>query len=171
MVKSEVLAGLIREQERKSSTNIPFLGRLPVLGPLFSSRSKDKSRSEILLSITPKIIRRNTERLNYANAFDSVPRNYISFKQQSKLSSSIQGTEVSGSSSDNPPPSAYIPVPPPQSVAQPQSTSENIINLNVPEQIISTDPLNVLVEAQSVAKAQSILIKFESSPLIYLMFD
>ncbi|MCH7311205.1 secretin and TonB N-terminal domain-containing protein [Acinetobacter sp. ANC 4805] len=158
--ETEVLAGLIREQERKSSTNIPFLGRLPVLGPLFSSRSKDKSRSEILLSITPKIIRRNTERLNYTNAFDSGTQNYISLNNNQNSLAQFKG-EISGSSSDNPPPSAYIPVPPPQPVAQPQSTSENIINLNVPEQIISTDPLNVLVEAQSIAKGSKVLIKFD----------
>lgn len=159
--ETEVLAGLIREQERKSSTNIPFLGRLPILGPLFSSRSKDKSRSEILLSITPKIIRRNTERLNYTEAFDSGTQNYISLSNNQNSLAQFKG-EVSGSSSDTPLPSTYIPVPPPQPlVQQPQTTSENIINLSVPEQIINTDPLNVLVEAQSIAKSSKVLIKFD----------
>lgn len=158
--ETEVLAGLIREQERKSSTNIPFLGRIPVLGHLFSSRSKDKSRSEILLSITPKIIRRNTERLNYTDAFDSGTHNYISLSNNQNSLAKFKG-EVSGSSSNNTPPSAYIPVPPPQAAAQPQTISENMINLSVPEQIISTDPLNVLVEAQSLAKDSKVLIKFD----------
>ncbi|MBC9229263.1 hypothetical protein HI850_007975 [bacterium SPL81] len=158
--ETEVLAGLIREQERKSATNIPFLGRLPVLGHLFSSRSKDKSRSEILLSITPKIIRRNTERLNYTDAFDSGTHNYISLSTNQNSLAKFKG-EVSGSSSNNTPPSAYIPVPPPQAAAQPQTISENMINLSVPEQIISTDPLNVLIEAQSIAKGSKVLIKFD----------
>lgn len=157
--ETEVLAGLIREQERKSATNIPFLGRLPVLGHLFSSRSKDKSRSEILLSITPKIIRRNTERLNYTDAFDSGTQNYISLSNNQNSLAKFKG-EVSHSSSNNTPPSAYIPVSPPQPVAPNSSSSENIINLSVPEQIISTDPLNVLVEAQSAIKGSKVLITF-----------
>ena len=158
--ETEVLAGLIREQERKSATNIPFLGRLPVLGHLFSSRSKDKSRSEILLSITPKIIRRNTERLNYTDAFDSGTQNYISLNNDQGSLAKFKG-EVTGSTSNNTSPSTYIPVPPPQPAAQAATASENIINLSVPEQIISTDPLNVLVEAQSVAKGSKVLVKFD----------
>lgn len=158
--ETEVLAGLIREQERKSATNIPFLGRLPILGNLFSSRSKDKSRSEILLSITPKIIRRNTERLKYIDAFDSGTQNYISLNNNQDSLAKFKG-EVKSSTSNNIPPSAYLPVPPPQSIAEPQTVSENIINLNVPEQVINTDPLNVLVEAQSIAKDSKVLIKFD----------
>lgn len=158
--ETEVLAGLIREQERKSATNIPFLGRIPVLGHLFSSRSKDKSRSEILLSITPKIIRRNTERLNHTNAFDSGTQNYISLGNNQNSIAQFKGG-VSGSQSNNTTPNSYIPVPPPQPIAQPQATSENSINLSVPEQIMSTDPLNVLVDAQSVAKGSKVLIKFD----------
>lgn len=158
--ETEVLAGLIREQERKSSTNIPFLGRIPVLGHLFSSRSKDKSRSEILLSITPKIIRRNTERLNHTNAFDSGTQNYISLGNNQNSIAQFKGG-VSGSQSNNTTQNSYIPIPSPQLTVPNQAASENSINLSVPEQIINTDPLNVLVDAQSVAKGSKVLIKFD----------
>ncbi len=158
--ETEVLAGLIREQERKSATNIPFLGRLPILGNLFSSRSKDKSRSEILLSITPKIIRRNTERLNYTNAFDSGTQNYISLNNNQSSLAKFKG-EVKSSTSNNISPSAYLPVSRPQPIAESHTVSENIININVPEEVISTDPLNVLLEAHSIAKGSKALLKFD----------
>lgn len=158
--ETEVLAGLIREQERKSATNIPFLGRLPILGNLFSSRSKDKSRSEILLSITPKIIRRNTERLNYTNAFDSGTQNYISLNNNQSSLAKFKG-EVKSSTSNNISPSAYLHVSRPQPIAESQTVSENIININVPEEVISTDPLNVLLEAHSIAKGSKALLKFD----------
>ena len=55
--ETQVLAGLINDEDRKSSASVPGLGDLPVLGRLFSSQGDDKRKTEIILSITPHIIR------------------------------------------------------------------------------------------------------------------
>ncbi len=52
-----IIGGLIRDEERKSITKVPGLGDAPVLGKLFSSTSKEKIKTDILLTITPHIIR------------------------------------------------------------------------------------------------------------------
>jgi general secretion pathway protein D len=52
-----VLAGLIKTENGKSSGGIPFLSRLPVVGALFGQQSRTNSRKEILVLITPTIIR------------------------------------------------------------------------------------------------------------------
>lgn len=78
--ETQVLAGLIREEKRITDINIPLLGRLPLLGYFFKSQARNKNKSEIILSITPKIIRRNTERLNSIDGFASGTQNYLTLK-------------------------------------------------------------------------------------------
>jgi general secretion pathway protein D len=55
--ETQVLAGLISEEDRGSSSGIPGLANLPVLGHLFASKSDEKIKTEIVLLITPYILR------------------------------------------------------------------------------------------------------------------
>jgi len=55
--ETQVLGGLISDQERNSANKVPGLGQLPVLGRLFRSDSGNNSKTEIVLSITPHIVR------------------------------------------------------------------------------------------------------------------
>jgi general secretion pathway protein D len=55
--ETQILAGLINESDRRSSSRVPGLGDIPIIGRLFGSHSGDRERSEIVLSITPHIIR------------------------------------------------------------------------------------------------------------------
>lgn len=76
--ETQVLAGLINDEERKSASRIPGLGDLPLLGRLFSSDKNDKRKTEIILSITPRIVR-NTRRpsadiLEFWSGTDTTPR-------------------------------------------------------------------------------------------------
>jgi general secretion pathway protein D len=52
-----VLGGLIRTSETISTTTIPILGDIPLLGKLFTSYVKGEQKREILLSITPHLVR------------------------------------------------------------------------------------------------------------------
>jgi general secretion pathway protein D len=55
--ETQVLAGLIQDIDQKSSSHIPGLGDLPILGRLFGSKSTTRDKNEIVMSITPRIIR------------------------------------------------------------------------------------------------------------------
>ena len=55
--ETQVLAGLIKNDQTNSASHLPGLGKLPVLGKLFSDNTNRKSHSEIVLLITPRIIR------------------------------------------------------------------------------------------------------------------
>lgn len=55
--ETQILAGLISDEERSTSNKFPGLGELPIAGRLFGSQKDDSQRSEILLSITPRIVR------------------------------------------------------------------------------------------------------------------
>jgi general secretion pathway protein D len=52
-----ILGGLIKEDESKGSTRLPIIGNIPLIGDLLASHSDQKKRREILLSITPHIVR------------------------------------------------------------------------------------------------------------------
>lgn len=55
--ETQILAGLISDEDRSTGSKVPLLGELPVAGRLFGSQKDDKQRSEIILSITPRIVR------------------------------------------------------------------------------------------------------------------
>ncbi len=55
--ETQVLAGLIKSSETDSGAHIPGLGKIPILGRLFSNDTNSKSHSEIVLLITPHIVR------------------------------------------------------------------------------------------------------------------
>jgi general secretion pathway protein D len=50
------MGGLIRESDERSRQDVPGLGRIPVLGNLFSSRSRDGERTELILLVTPYVV-------------------------------------------------------------------------------------------------------------------
>ncbi len=52
-----VLGGLVNEQTSKSVTKIPLLGDIPILGWLFRSTGKTVDKTNLMLFITPKILR------------------------------------------------------------------------------------------------------------------
>ncbi len=51
-----VIGGLVREDLNVTSSQIPLLGSLPFVGPLFRQRSEEIERSEIVILITPHIV-------------------------------------------------------------------------------------------------------------------
>jgi general secretion pathway protein D len=58
--ETQVLAGLIQNDQRRSRARIPGLGNLPIIGRLFSSDDGDgstRSKTEVVLLITPRILR------------------------------------------------------------------------------------------------------------------
>lgn len=58
--QTQVLAGLIQNDQRRALSKIPFLGNLPLIGRLFSSDDglgSTRSKTEVVLLITPRILR------------------------------------------------------------------------------------------------------------------
>jgi general secretion pathway protein D len=59
--ETQVLAGLISDEDRRSAVKVPGLARLPLIGRLFSNNNDTVNKTEIVLLITPRVIR-NVER-------------------------------------------------------------------------------------------------------------
>lgn len=55
--ETAILGGLIRDEERRTMVKIPVLGSIPIVGALFRRKDNSATRSDVLLTITPRIIR------------------------------------------------------------------------------------------------------------------
>lgn len=55
--ETQVLGGLINDDDRRNANRFPGLGRLPIIGRLFSREANNNVKSELVLSITPRIVR------------------------------------------------------------------------------------------------------------------
>jgi general secretion pathway protein D len=52
-----VLGGLIKDGSTAGSLGIPLLSRIPVIGALFGTQTQDSNRTELLVVITPRVVR------------------------------------------------------------------------------------------------------------------
>ncbi|MDP5134935.1 hypothetical protein ORJ04_03115 [Rheinheimera baltica] len=56
-----ILGGLIQENTTENNNKVPFFGSIPLIGNLFQSKGDKSSRTELLVMITPRIIRETSE--------------------------------------------------------------------------------------------------------------
>ena len=52
-----VLGGIYETERRETISKVPFLGDVPGLGVLFRSRAQINNKAELLIFVTPKILR------------------------------------------------------------------------------------------------------------------
>ncbi|HMB53769.1 MAG TPA: secretin N-terminal domain-containing protein [Thermoanaerobaculia bacterium] len=55
--ETNLVAGLIRTDETSALQGLPGLSDIPIIGQLFSNRSNDRSRTDLILTLTPHIVR------------------------------------------------------------------------------------------------------------------
>jgi len=56
-----IIGGLIRDDSTKDKSGIPFLSRIPLIGWLFGNWSDLETRTELVILLTPRVIRTQTE--------------------------------------------------------------------------------------------------------------
>ena len=59
--ETQILAGLISDEDRRSAAQVPGMSKLPLLGRLFKSTDDNVTKTEIVLLMTPRVVR-NIER-------------------------------------------------------------------------------------------------------------
>ncbi len=56
-----VLSGVYSHEEAKSTSKVPVLGHVPILGELFKQRAFDEARRELLVFVTPRFVEGSDE--------------------------------------------------------------------------------------------------------------
>ncbi|WP_432719474.1 secretin and TonB N-terminal domain-containing protein [Jeongeupia wiesaeckerbachi] len=116
--ETQILAGLLNRNSQSTGNAIPGLGELPILDRIFGSKSDTSKKTELVLSITPRIVRNLPIPSSYVTQFDSGTDSSIStdplrLRNASTVNYSTQGGAVSA-----PPPAPMpVPVPPPAAPA------------------------------------------------------
>ena len=95
--ETNMLAGLIRDEERRSLAGVAGLSDLPLIGRLFAYNSKETKETDIILTLTPRIVR----------VLDLTPTDLAAFRV---------GRDGATGGADLPP----LPVPVPQQPAPPR---------------------------------------------------
>ncbi len=67
--ETQILAGLIQDSDTRGALGIPGFSQIPVIGRLFGTHNSDLEKSEIVLSITPRVIRTQTQASSDATEF------------------------------------------------------------------------------------------------------
>jgi general secretion pathway protein D len=66
-----MLAGLITNSDDDGASGVPGLSRIPVIGALFGSKTKRSERSEVIVLLTPTIVRNAQESRNLTDEYSS----------------------------------------------------------------------------------------------------
>jgi general secretion pathway protein D len=83
-----VIGGLIQETDKNAKAGLPWLVKIPIIGYLFGNTSKDKERTELVILLTPHIVKDQTDAT-------AVTDRFIGKFKDEKMSDDIQ-KNVSG---------------------------------------------------------------------------
>ena len=85
MVQNEhtvILGGIINRKQNELKKRVPLLGDIPVLGKFFSYKSQEKERTELIIMITPHVIRDITEADVISSVFENRLKKLLSHKKK-----------------------------------------------------------------------------------------
>jgi general secretion pathway protein D len=135
-----IIGGLIKDEERKNRIKIPILGDIPVIGKLFSSTDDGTIKTDILMSITPNIVRnmelpdKDTQVFwsGTEEAYDTKPLFVSSAGKSSKVSAKpVDKTAVLESMAKRETPAALATVVPVGPVSAPSATAQVVAPVSV----------------------------------------
>ena len=69
--RTVLLGGLIQQTDTTQDNGVPFLNRIPFLGRLFGTTDRNKSRTELIVLITPRIIRNPEDARRITDEYES----------------------------------------------------------------------------------------------------
>lgn len=99
--ETQVLAGLISDEDRTAASRIPGLGDLPGIGRLFSNQRDERNKTEIVLLITPRVLRTVESREPALTEFKSGTESNIGgLGSYSQATPAEQNTENDGQSAN-----------------------------------------------------------------------
>ena len=59
-----IIGGMLRDEETKNVAKIPILGDIPYIGAIFRSTNTEKTKEEMIIMITPRIITDNEDAIS-----------------------------------------------------------------------------------------------------------
>ena len=117
--ETQVLAGLLSRSETDTGQGLPFISTIPVLDRIFGTKKSEANKTEIILMITPRVVRSLPLPSSHITSFDSGTEGAISTDPLRLRPSSTFSINSQGGALPYVPP-APAPAPEPQPAPQPQ---------------------------------------------------
>jgi general secretion pathway protein D len=92
--ETAILGGLIQEEERNNKVKIPGIGDIPLVGALFTSYDEATSRTDVLLTITPRVVRGWDVPTRASREFYSGSENVYSDKSLFAALEGVSGAQI-----------------------------------------------------------------------------
>lgn len=163
--ENQILAGLIRNEESSSGNRLPGLGDVPLLGRLFGSQNDTANKTEIVLSITPHLIR-NAQRPDAGLIeFESGTENSLKIPQPPVASGGSVATPLTTSAGNSAIPGAPLVSDVPTSQpAYAVPVAPTSLNLQGPSQANAGGTFNVQLNIQPGQPVTSIPLALSFDP-------
>lgn len=169
--ESVVIGGLIQDEDRKTINKVPGLGDVPVLGEIFKATTRDIVTTDVILTITPRIVRSLELPVMDDQAFWSGTEELYGLKPLFSESTGRAG--LSGAASVSPRPAAsgpaFIPAPVPggSAASPPRAPDAPPASVSVPS---GSETASVVTPASlSVRPTQSALVLGQETRLDLLL--
>jgi general secretion pathway protein D len=130
-----VIGGLISDEDRASYNKFPWLGDIPVFGKLFATTETEKRNIDVLLTITPRVIRGFSAPEGSVQSFWSGTEEGYTTQPLFTPSEAVSKPAASGGSGETVPlgaptsapssPALGFPAPPRSPAVQPQSRANS----------------------------------------------
>jgi general secretion pathway protein D len=165
--ETQVLAGLISDEERASGQHVPGIGRIPVLGHLFSNSNNSNTKTEIILLITPHVVRNISptalSRTSMAAGTDAsvgTPAMRVTTPTPPR-SLDVRGATTSGAAQ----PAVPAPPPPPPSSPVPNEGMGATLTLAGPSRLTPGQEFSVTVNASadSTIRVAEVTVSWDST--------
>jgi general secretion pathway protein D len=119
--QTEILGGLIQDEDKRDIAGVPGLIDVPILGRLFGKQSDTKNKKEIIMSITPRIVRNNRQVDSDLLEMWSGTENNMRFGARQLGNPKLQATAGATSQATTGAPPAPAAAPAPSAVPAPQA--------------------------------------------------
>ena len=123
--QSFAIAGLLQTRNRQDLSQLPWIGSVPVIGTLFSSKSYQQEETDLVIIVTPRLVAPAAPGQQLASPLDSrLPANDVDFFLNGQMEVRKRyddyvnsGGEVKGPYGHIIAPNAIVPIPPPAAAA------------------------------------------------------
>jgi len=161
--ETQILAGLISNDERATANRIPGLGDLPIAGRLFSNQKDEFQRTELILAITPRVLRSSFRpEVSQAEMWvgtENAPR----LKQAPRFASPAPVSDAGRPSTQLAVPAGAIAAPAPASVT-PASTGPAQLALGGGNTLKTGEAQTVPIHISSAAALRGAMIELTYNP-------
>lgn len=160
--ETQVLGGLINDDDKKTANRFPGLSQFPVLGRLFASENNNNLKTELVLSITPRIVRGLVPPSQVPNQFWSGTENNPSLRSAVPPKASNDADKA---------PVAPAPAPAVPATPEPAAAAPALLHWDGPAEVAVGGTFKLALQVSSQARITDFPLQVKYDPVVLEAID